>query len=99
MRRAGDPVLGMREGGMSGVRPLFYVWVVVMPVPEVKKARRGPGLVDGSQGLIWSTFKLSYLRLPHGGVHGACGHRGLELGPWLGVIRIRLAGFSSHSTE
>lgn len=84
---------------MSGVRPLFYVWVVVMPVTEVKKARQGPGLVGGSQGLIWSTCKLSYLRLPHGGVHGAGGHRGLEFGPWLGMIRIRLAGFSSHSTE
>lgn len=41
MRRAVDPVLGMREGGMPGGRPLFYVWVVVMPVPEVKKVGGG----------------------------------------------------------
>lgn len=59
MGRPGDTVLGMRGSGMLRVGPLFWVWVVVVPVTIVREAGQGPSSVDASPGLPESMSKLS----------------------------------------
>lgn len=57
--KTGDTDLRVRDSGKSEAGPLSQVWVMVVPVTEVREVGEGLSLVDASPRLIRSMLDLS----------------------------------------